>query len=101
MKKWLMAGLGAIVVISIVLAQYWSFMPDVFSVEARSLAKAKELNTTPVTGFKTTPTLIELTKNLFNKTGATPDNIKQTMRDNNMTRPEVIRELKRRAASGG
>ena len=70
MKKWLMAGLGAIVVISIVLAQYWSFMPDVFSVEERSLAKAKELNTTPVTGFTTTHTLIEVTNVLLNKPGA-------------------------------
>ncbi|MUH72888.1 DUF2333 family protein [Psychrosphaera haliotis] len=69
MKKWLMAGLGAIVVISIVLAQYWSFMPDVFSVEERSLAKAKALNTTPVTGFTTTHTLIEVTNVLLNKPG--------------------------------
>lgn len=39
-------------------------------------------------------------KDLFNVTGATPDNIKQTMKDNNMTRSEVIQELKRRSAGG-
>jgi len=40
-------------------------------------------------------------KDLFNETGATPDNIKKTMKDNNMTRSEVIQELKRRASGGG
>jgi hypothetical protein len=69
MKKWIIAGLSALVVIMFVLAQYWSMMPDTFSVEDRVKQQAKELNMAPVTGFTTTQTLIDVTNTLLSKPG--------------------------------
>jgi hypothetical protein len=69
MKKWLIAGATSVLVLFIVLAQYWSMMPDNFDVQAKSLEAAKRLNTAPVTGFTTTNTLIEVSQSLLDKPG--------------------------------
>lgn len=69
MRNWIIAGVGTVVFILFVLAQYWSFMPDNFNVQEKSLAQAKSLNTAPVTGFTTTHTLIEVSQTLLNKPG--------------------------------
>lgn len=69
MQKWLVSGFGFIVVALYLLAQYWSFMPETFSVEERALAVAKKNNVTPVTGYTTTNTLIEVTNVLLTKPG--------------------------------
>jgi len=69
MYKWISAAVGALLLIMLVLAQYWSFLPDTFDVEQRAVAKATELNVAPVTGFTTTHTLIEVTSTLLNKSG--------------------------------
>ncbi len=69
MKKWILAGLSAVIVIMIILSQYWSFMPDTFSVSERAEAEAKALNTEAVAGFTTTHTLIEVTNTLLYKPG--------------------------------
>jgi hypothetical protein len=53
----------------LLLALYWSFMPDTFDVEKVSIEKAESLNVSPVTGFTTTNTLIEVTERLLNKPG--------------------------------
>ncbi|GHB68491.1 hypothetical protein GCM10008107_17470 [Psychrosphaera saromensis] len=44
-------------------------MPDTFDVEKVSIEKAQSLNVSPVTGFTTTNTLIEVTERLLNKPG--------------------------------
>jgi len=69
MYKWIAAAAGSLLLIMIVLAQYWSFMPATFNVEQRAIEKAQELNVAPVTGFTTTNTLIEVTSTLLNKSG--------------------------------
>jgi hypothetical protein len=69
MKKWLIAGATSVLVLFIVLAQYWSMMPDNFDVQAKSLEAAKRLNMAPVTGFTTTNTLIEVSQSLLDKPG--------------------------------
>lgn len=69
MKKWIVAGVSALIVIMFVFAQYWSVMPDTFSVEERVKQKASELKITPVTGFTTTQTLIDVTNTLLHKPG--------------------------------
>ena len=69
MYKWIGAGAGGFVVLLFIVAQYWSMMPDVFDVEKASIAQAEQLNATPVTGFTTTHTLIEVTEHLLNKPG--------------------------------
>jgi hypothetical protein len=69
MKKWLIAGATSVFVLFVILAQYWSMMPDNFDVQAKSLEAAKRLNTAPVTGFTTTNTLIEVSQSLLDKPG--------------------------------
>lgn len=69
MYKWIATGAGAIALLMIILAQYWSFMPNVFDVQTRSIDQAKALNVAPVTGFTTTHTLIEVTNTLLDKPG--------------------------------
>ena len=69
MRKWLIAGISSFVFILFVLAQYWSFMPDNFDVQTRSLEQAKIQNTAPVTGFTTTHTLVEVSQTLLDKPG--------------------------------
>lgn len=69
MKKWIASGVGVFVLLMLALAQYWSFMPELFDVEKRALAQANKLKVVPVTGFTTTNTLIEVTDTLLNKPG--------------------------------
>ncbi|WP_299265441.1 DUF2333 family protein [uncultured Psychrosphaera sp.] len=69
MYKLLSAGVVTVIVFFLLLAQYWSFMPDTFDVEKVSIEKAESLNVSPVTGFTTTNTLIEVTERLLNKPG--------------------------------
>lgn len=69
MYKLLSAGVVTVIVFFLLLAQYWSFMPDTFDVEKVSIEKAERLNVSPVTGFTTTNTLIEVTDRLLNKPG--------------------------------
>lgn len=69
MQKWLVSGFGFIVVVLYLLSQYWSFMPETFSVEEKSTAIAQQNGVTPVTGYTTTNTLIEVTNVLLNKPG--------------------------------
>jgi hypothetical protein len=40
-------------------------------------------------------------KSTLDQAGATEQDVRRTMKDNNMTRPEVLQELKRRNANGG
>jgi hypothetical protein len=69
MYKLLSAGVVTVIVFFLLLAQYWSFMPDTFDVEKLSIEKAQSLKVSPVTGFTTTNTLIEVTERLLNKPG--------------------------------
>lgn len=69
MYKWIATGVGTVSLIMLVLAQYWSFMPDVFNVQNRAIEEAKKLNVEVVTGFTTTHTLIEVTNTLLQKPG--------------------------------
>lgn len=69
MSKWILSGVGAVLLIMLILAQYWSFMPDQFDVEQSALDKAKQLNVAPVTGFVTTNSLIDVSEKLLNKPG--------------------------------
>lgn len=69
MYKWLSAGVATFVIFLLLLAQYWSFMPDTFDVKQASVAEANKLNTKPVTGFTTTNTLILVTERLLDKPG--------------------------------
>jgi len=69
MYKWLSAGVITFAVFLLLLAQYWSFMPDTFDVEQEAIAQAKSLNSKPVTGFTTTNTLIEVTHRILDKPG--------------------------------
>lgn len=69
MYKLLSAGVVTVIIFFLLLAQYWSFMPDTFDVEKVSIEKAESLNVSPVTGFTTTNTLIEVTERLLNKPG--------------------------------
>ena len=82
MSKWILSGLGAVVLLMFILAQYWSFMPDQFDVEQSALDKAKELNVAPVTGFVTTNSLIDVTEKLLNKPGG--------FLSNDVTPPSVL-----------
>ena len=69
MYKWIVSGAAIVVALMLVVAQYWSIMPDVFDVEGVSIAKAKEINASPVTGFTTVNSLIEVSDRLLNKSG--------------------------------
>lgn len=69
MYKWILSGLGLLLILMFGFAQYWSMMPNIFDVQSRSLEAAQKLNTTPVTGFTTTHTLIEVSDTLLNKPG--------------------------------
>ena len=69
MQKWLVSGFGLIVVVLYLLAQYWSFMPETFSVKDKTIEVATEQGVSPVTGFATTNTLIEVTQVLLEKPG--------------------------------
>ncbi|WP_370661035.1 DUF2333 family protein [Psychrosphaera algicola] len=67
MYKWIATAVGTVSLLMLVLAQYWSFMPDVFNVQHRAVEEAKKLNVEVVTGFTTTHTLIEVTNTLLHK----------------------------------
>lgn len=69
MYKWVTAGVSSVVVLAVVVAQYWSFMPDTFDVEELALTQAQQHKVTPVTGFATTKTLVEVADRLLNKPG--------------------------------
>lgn len=69
MYKWIATGVGSVALLMFILAQYWSFMPDVFDVEARALQQAEAKKVAPVTGYTTTHTLIEVTNTLLDKPG--------------------------------
>ena len=69
MYKWISIGAGGFVLLLLIIAQYWSVMPDTFNVEQASTEQAAKINAAPVTGFTTTNTLIEVTKHLLDKPG--------------------------------
>lgn len=69
MYKWISIGSGGFLVLLLIIAQYWSTMPDTFDVEQASTEQAKSINAAPVTGFTTTNTLIEVTNHLLDKPG--------------------------------
>lgn len=69
MYKWISIGASSFVLLLLAIAQYWSVMPDTFNVEQASIAQAEKNNTTPVTGYTTTNTLIEVTTHLLDKPG--------------------------------
>lgn len=69
MYKWISIGAGGFVLLLLIIAQYWSLMPDTFDVEKASTEQAKTINSAPVTGFTTTNTLIEVTNHLLDKPG--------------------------------
>ena len=69
MYKWISIGAGGFVLLLLVIAQYWSLMPDTFDVEKTSIEQAQSINAVPVTGFTTANTLIEVTNHLLDKPG--------------------------------
>ncbi len=69
MYKWILSGLGGLVLLMFIFAQYWSMMPNQIDIEKSALETAKELNVSPVTGFVTTHSLIEVSNQLLDKPG--------------------------------
>ncbi|MCF6441089.1 DUF2333 family protein [Pseudoalteromonas luteoviolacea] len=63
------AALAGIVVLGYILAVYWSFEPEQFDVVERAKQHADEQQTTLVTGYVTTNTLIEVMQTILDKPG--------------------------------
>lgn len=69
MYKMVGSAISAVILLILVLGQYWSMMPDTFDVEQLTKEQAQKINTTPVTGFATANTLVVVMETLLDKPG--------------------------------
>lgn len=69
LTKIVIALLFVYLLIAVIVGVYWSSEPGYFPVHERAAARAEAMNLTPVIGFTSTSTLIEITETLLNKPG--------------------------------
>lgn len=69
MYKMVGSAISAVILLILVLGQYWSMMPDTFDVEHLTKEQAQKINKTPVTGFATANTLVVVMETLLDKPG--------------------------------
>ncbi|MCZ6829106.1 MAG: DUF2333 family protein [Gammaproteobacteria bacterium] len=67
--RWLGLALGVYLLVAVLVGIYWSFMPPLFDVVARSQAYAAEKNLQSVTGSVTTGALVAAMETLLEKPG--------------------------------
>ncbi|MGS2722036.1 DUF2333 family protein [Paraglaciecola aestuariivivens] len=67
--KWLVSGVGIIIVLFWLLSVYWSFEPDLFEPELVAQQQASQNGEMLVPGYVTTTSLIKVSETLLNKSG--------------------------------
>ena len=69
LRRLILTVLGIYLFAALVVGWYWSSEPDTFSVFERASVKAEKMGVTPVVGFTSTNTAIEIIDTLLNKPG--------------------------------